>query len=80
MSNSIETTLEKGQGAFGREYRLVHRTEGTRIAGSGTIEVAEHWAVLYPISGNTHGQAFKTYAAAKAYFDTYTTPIAAVEA
>jgi len=75
-----KTVLKTAYGAFNREIKLVHLTAGLRLAGSGTIEKGENWAVLYLIGGNQHGQEFKTLAEAQAYFDAYTMPITAVTA
>ncbi len=58
---SIETIVERKEGAHGREYRLTHRTQGWEPAGS-MVRLREHdgWAVLFTLDDSTHGQWFRT--------------------
>jgi len=76
MIMSKRTILKTAQGGFGAIYTLEHRTAGLEVAGSGTRQTNENWAVIRTgKSGNVTGQRFKALVDAEAHFAQYTTPI-----
>lgn len=81
LIRSNETVLEKATGAFGRPYYLLAVSAAIVPAGAGTRFENECYRVMsLDRDGTRHGRAFKSYAEAKADFDTYTTPIVAIDA
>jgi hypothetical protein len=73
---SIRTVLAEGSGVFGATRKLVHRTEGEQIAGSGVTYVNEAWGSLYiGKSGTCGGQWFKTESEATDHYLSMVTPI-----
>lgn len=81
MDMSKKTILQTVLGGFGAIYTLEHRTAGLEIAGSGTRETGEHWAIIRTgKSGAVTGQRFKTLPEAEAYLLQYTTPVIEVRA
>jgi hypothetical protein len=75
-NRSIRTVLAEGMGAFGRQCKLIHKTEGYEPAGSCCRHTKEAWgAISTNFDGTTYGQWYKTEPEARAHFERVTTPI-----
>lgn len=77
MIYSHEKLIEKGQGAFGKEYNLVHVPDCEEVAGAGIRQIKECYRVVYTIGGTRHSKAYKTLDEAQKTFDSITKPILA---
>ncbi len=77
---SCATILQKGYGAWNKEYTLSHHTAGYECAGSCARYTEERWKVRYIFDNALHGKAFLTEKEAQEYFDAYTTPIICIPA
>ena len=71
--------LKTGNGAFGREYRLIKVSEGYEVAGSAMRHTKGYYACIssFP-NGTTHGQRYRKYTDALEHFERCTTPIVEV--
>ena len=73
---ATQTILDTAPGLFGATWRLIHRTAGLQMAGSGMTPVGEAWgAIVTRPSGDIGGQWYKAEVDARAHFVRFTTPI-----
>ena len=79
---SIKKILKRGDGAFGRQFELIHCSAGYEPAGSAMRYTKECYRVVSydPRMNHRSGQAFTHYSDASEYFYRFTTPITAMEA
>jgi len=79
---SIKKILKRGDGAFGRQFELIHCSAGYEPAGSAMRYTKECYRVTSydPRMNHRSGQAFTHYSDASEYFYRFTTPITAMEA
>lgn len=64
-----KTPILLGRNRLGTEIVLAHRSAGTQIAGSRTIEVGEAYGVIWEFDHASHGQWFGSKEEALADFD-----------
>ncbi len=67
-----ETLIQRGYGAFGKEYILAHVPECDEVAGSGARHIQECYRVIHQFDGNRHSRAFKTLDQAQECFNCWT--------
>jgi hypothetical protein len=75
------TLLDTAPGTFGMPWELWHIGAGWHVAGSGVRwqERDTYLVTRRRPNGTTWGQHYGTEREAREYFDTYTTPVVAVE-